>query len=258
MDVAVLGWGAIGRTVGTGLVDGRVPGARLRAVAVRRHGPGQEAEIGCPVPLVDASELADGSDVVVEAAGHAALAAHGETYLRAGCRLLVVSVGALVDAELLARLEEAGADRLYLTTGAIGGLDLLRAARRAGRLDQVILTTTKPATTLGVDPAGPEPVTLFDGPAAEAVRRFPESVNVAATLALTAGSWDLVRVRVVADPGVERNRHDIAIDGEAGRYRFSIENRPSPDNPRTSGIVPHAVLQGLASLAGGGWRLAVG
>ena len=149
----------------------------------------------------------------------------------------------------------------------------MRAAGRAGPIDELTLTTTKQPSSLVQDwmeadlvdrlraptVGNAEPITVFDGPAAEAVKRFPQSVNVAATLALTAGSWDLVRVRVVADPAIERNRHEIALTGAAGRYHFSIENHPSPDNPKTSGIVPHAVLAGLSALAGGeGWRLAVG
>jgi aspartate dehydrogenase len=274
MRVSVLGWGAIGRTVGLALAAGEVPGAELHTVSEQRalDGDGGVAS-DCPVPLVAGDRLADGADVVVEAAGQEALAAHGEAYLRAGCRLLVVSVGALVDQALFDRLQAAGGDRLYLTTGAIGGLDLLRAAGRAGPIDELTLTTTKQPTSLVQDwmdgdlvarlgasaVDGGEPVTVFDGPAAEAVQRFPQSVNVAATLALTAGSWDLVRVRVVADPAAERNRHEIALAGSAGRYRFSIENHPSPENPKTSGIVPHAVLAGLSALAGGeGWRLAAG
>jgi aspartate dehydrogenase len=262
MRVGLLGWGAIGRTVGQALAEGQVPGARLCAVAANR---GTE---DCPVPVVAPERLADHADLVVEAAGQEALAAHGETYLRAGADLLVVSVGALVDADLFARLQAAGGRRLHLTSGAIGGLDLLRAASRAGPLDHVTLTTTKQPASLLQDwmdeetsaalRAGDQEVVAFEGPAAEAVARFPQSVNVAATLALTAGSWDLVRVRVVADPAAEVNRHDIEIEGAAGRYRFTVENRPSPDNPKTSGIVPHAVVQGIAGLCGDGWRLAGG
>ena len=280
----MLGWGAIGSAVGRALADGEVPGARLCAVADRRRpsaggragsAPGGEPAGGArgrdrpPAPIVAAEDLADGADVVVEAAGQAALATHGEAYLQAGARLLVVSVGALVDTDLFERLQAAGGDRLHLTTGAIGGLDLLRAARRAGSLDAITLTTTKRPSSLvegWMDDeltarlrADEGPVVVFDGPASEAVRRFPQSVNVAATLALTAGSWDLVRVRVVGDPAVADNRHEIEIDGAAGHYRFRIENRPSPDNPRTSGIVAPAVVQGLAALAGGDdWRLATG
>lgn len=258
----MLGWGAIGRTVGLALHHGQVVGAQLCAVAANN---GTE---DCPVPVVTPERLADDVDLVVEAAGQEALATYGEAYLGAGAELLVVSVGALVDAELFARLRAAGGRRLHLTSGAIGGLDLLRAAKRAGPIDHITLTTTKQPASLLQDwmddettaalQAGVEQVVAFDGPAADAVARFPQSVNVAATLALSVGSWDLVRVRVVADPAVEVNRHDIEIEGAVGRYRFTVENRPSPDNPKTSGIVPHAVLQGIAGLCGDDWRLAAG
>lgn len=271
-QVAILGWGAIGRAVGSALVAGQVPGAQLRAVADRPGRRPSEASDGgkadIPVPVVDPVELADGVDIVVEAAGQEALTAHGQRYLEAGCHLLVVSVGALVDDELFARLRRAGGRRLHLTSGAIGGLDLIRAAGRAGPLTEVTLTTTKPPGSLIqewmdddlVDQlrAGRRSVTVFDGPAAEAVARFPQSVNVAATLALCVGSWDDVGVRIVADPAVETNRHEIEVAGAAGHYAFRIENQPSADNPRTSGIVAPAVLQGLASLCGDDWRLAAG
>ena len=242
------------------MLAGRVDGARLRAIATGR--PPSDP----PVPVVDPLDLADGADIVVEAAGQQALADHGERYLRASSRLLVVSVGALVDDELFQRLRDAGGNRLHLTSGAIGGLDLLRAAAWAGPLDTVTLTTTKQPASLveswmdddlvsGLRD-GREEIVVFDGPAREAVARFPRSINVAATLALTVGSWDLVRVRLVADPTVEFNRHEIEVTGITGRYRFSVENRPSSDNPRTSAIVANAVLQGLAELCGDRWRLA--
>ena len=217
------------------MLAGRVDGARLRAIATGR--PPSDP----PVPVVDPLDLADGADIVVEAAGQQALADHGERYLLAG-------------------------SRLHLTSGAIGGLDLLRAAAWAGPLDTVTLTTTKQPASLveswmdddlvsGLRD-GREEIVVFDGPAREAVARFPRSINVAATLALTVGSWDLVRVRLVADPTVEFNRHEIEVTGITGRYRFSVENRPSSDNPRTSAIVANAVLQGLAELCGDRWRLA--
>ncbi len=257
--VSLLGWGAIGRTVGLALHRGEVAGARLHTVAALA-----DTE-DCPVPVVAAEELADGADIVIEAAGQGALQAFGERYLAAGCRLFVVSVGALVDQELFERLVSAGGSRLHVTSGAIGGLDLLGGVRRAGAITELTLTTTKQPGVLVQDwmddalaarlRAGAEPVTAFEGPATEAVARFPQSVNVAATLALAAGSWDLVQVRVVGDPTVTVNRHEIHLVGDAGRYSFTIENRPSPDNPKTSGIVPHAVLRGLADVVGASWRV---
>ncbi|MEM9133824.1 MAG: aspartate dehydrogenase domain-containing protein [Actinomycetota bacterium] len=258
-NVSLLGWGAIGRTIGLALHRGEVLGARLHRVAALADTD------DCPVPVVPADELAAGSDIVVEAAGQGALAAFGASYLTAGCRLFVVSAGALVDQSLFDRLVAAGGSRLSVTSGAIGGLDLLAGVRRAGAITELTLTTTKRPDVLVQDwmddelaaglRAAEAPVTAFDGAAADAVAKFPQSVNVAATLALAVGSWDLVRVRVVGDPAVTVNRHEVRLVGDAGRYLFTIENHPSPDNPRTSGVVPHAVVRGLADLVGASWRV---
>ncbi|MEL7158260.1 MAG: aspartate dehydrogenase domain-containing protein, partial [Actinomycetota bacterium] len=137
--------------------------------------------------------------------------------------------------------------------------------RRAGPVRELVLTTTKRPEVLvqaWMDDdlrdrlrSGTERVAVFDGPAADAVRLFPQSVNAAATLALAAGSWDVVRVQVVGDPTAERNRHEIRFEGAAGRYHLTIENEPSVTNPKTSGIVPYAVLRGLEHWVAEDWTL---
>ena len=53
-----------------------------------------------------------------------------------------------------------------------------------------------------------------------------------------------------ADPAADLTRHVIEAHGEAGSYRFETANRPSADNPRTSGVVPQAVLRSLSALVG--------
>ena len=93
-------------------------------------------------------------------------------------------------------------------------------------------------------------VTCFSGSARGAVGLFPASVNVAAALAVAAGSWEAVRVDVVGDPTTTRNTHVIDVTAESGDYRFQISNHPSAQNPRSSQVVPFAVLRALGVLAG--------
>jgi aspartate dehydrogenase len=170
----------------------------------------------------------------------------------------VVSVGALLDDALRSKLSN-GDGRLFVTTGAIGGVDLLRAASMMGELEDVSLVTRKPARAVVrpwmasevVDALenGTEPVVVFTGPARTAVERFPESVNVAATLSLVTIGFDRVRVEVVGDPDADHVEHTVRARGAAGSYDFTIRNVPSPDNIRTSAITPFAVLRGLTDLA---------
>lgn len=246
--VAVLGYGAIGAVVCERLAAGAVEGARLDRVVA------EEVNGTVPVPVVDAAEAIARADVLVECAGHGALAAYGPAALDAGVDLVVSSAGALVDDALRTRLEAAGPGRLFLTTGALGGLDLLTAAASAAPFDKVRLTTTKTPTALVQEwmdaeqraalIAATEPVVVFRGSAQQAAPLFPRSLNVAATLALALPGTE-VEVELVADPAAALVTHVVAADGPVGAYRFEVQNKPSPSNPRTSQVVPYAVLRTL-------------
>ena len=252
--VSVIGAGAIGRPVIDALAAGALDGAEL--VGVVNNVPTS----GLPVPQLRLADALEASDVVVECAGQPVVARHGLEILAAGKDLLVTSVGALADPELAARLRAAGPGRMVLTSGAIGGIDLLVSAAAYGPIHTASVTTSKlPAALLQpwMDDATQErirtttePVEVFAGNAAEAARFFPRSLNVAAAVGLAVGDMELVKVRLVADPDAPLTSHVIEATGESGSYRFEIRNRPSPDNPRTSGVVPHAVLRSLSVLVG--------
>lgn len=254
--VGLIGEGAIGGEVASALTEGRIEGAVLGGILTRSGGSGRCSAI---------QELLDGSDLIVEVAGQAAVVEHGPTVIGSGRELLVVSVGALVDRALLDRLR-SGPGRLSVSSGAIGGLDALRAAMLATTadgygLEQVEVVTTKPPGALLEDwmdadlrsrlAAGTERIEVFRGSASEAVTRFPRSVNVSATLGLATLGMDRTRVTVVADPAVEENEHRILATGAVGTYEFVLRNAPSPDNPRTSRLTALSVLRWIAERAGG-------
>lgn len=245
MKVALLGCGAIGEVAARALAAGAVPGADLLGVVHRDpvDPPG--------LPVLDAEAATAGADLVVECAGHAALAATGPAVIAAGVDLLVVSIGALTDDDLLVRLL-AGPGRVHLCGGAVGGLDLLRAAALMdGGPTRVTVTTTKAASALlPGEPTPDGPVELMRGSARAVAARFPMSTNVVAAVALAAGRWDVVEAAVVADPGATRTRHVVEASGPSGDYRIEIANRPSERTPTTSAITPYAVLRAVADLAG--------
>ncbi|GAA2632566.1 aspartate dehydrogenase domain-containing protein [Actinomadura fulvescens] len=249
--VAVVGCGAIGGVVARALDAGEVAGVRLAGVVDPAGAPG--------LPQLSLEGAIEAADLVVEAAGQSVLADVGPRVVAAGTDLLVVSVGALTDDALLARLYGAGEGRVHLVTGAIGGLDMLRSAARMGPLEKVrIVTTKKPAGLVQpwMDEAEARrvrsadgPVEVRRGPAREIAAAFPRSTNVAAAVALAVGDWDRVEAVVMADPAATLTSHVITASGAAGDYRFEIRNRPSPDNPTTSQVVPYAVLKAIGDLA---------
>ncbi len=252
LRVALLGHGAIGRVVARELLAGAVDGATLVCVVTRSEVP------ELPVPRLSLLEALEVADVVVECAGSAALVAAVEPVLSAGRDLVVSSVAGLLDPALAGRLGELGPGRLRCTHGALGGLDLLASAAAVGGLDRAVLRTTKKPAAL-VQPWMDEAeahrvadaatdVLVFAGTPGEAARLFPQSLNVAAALALAVGDPDVVRVELHADPAAELTTHRIEASGSQGSYVFEVQNRPTPDNPRTSAVVPYSILRTLSGL----------
>ncbi|HWU20052.1 MAG TPA: aspartate dehydrogenase domain-containing protein [Nocardioides sp.] len=252
--VGVVGAGAIGAGVIEVLARGGVEGAELACVVDVHPVPGLD------VPQVKLAEAIRRCDVIVECAGQVVVRQHAVEILEAGVDLLVTSVGAFADDALLASVVAAGPGRLLFTSGAVGGVDLLASAAAEAPFERVSVTSRKLPTSVlqpWMDDATQDriqattvPVEVFRGPAREAARLFPRSLNVAATVAFAVDSFDLVEVALVADPAAELTTHVIEAEGPTGVYRFEIANRPSPANPRTSGVVPHAVLRSLSVLVG--------
>jgi aspartate dehydrogenase len=79
-----------------------------------------------------------------------------------------------------------------------------------------------------------EPTPVFFGPASEAVSGFPANVNVAAALSLAGVGSEKTMVRIIADPGGDKNIHEIEVEGEFGNLLARTENMPAPFNPKTS------------------------
>jgi aspartate dehydrogenase len=176
--------------------------------------------------------------------------------LAAGKDILIMSVGGLLGhAEWFELASERGC-RIHVPSGAIAGLDGLKAAAR-GRLRSVTLTSRKPIKALrgakyvaeqGIDlDALKKDTVIFAGSPEDACRAFPATSNVAATLRLAVGTTPDVLVQVVAVPGGTENVHEIVAQGDFGRMRVTLENVPSEDNPRTSRL---AALSALATLDG--------
>ncbi|MBD2844940.1 aspartate dehydrogenase [Paenibacillus sp. IB182496] len=259
LRVGVIGYGTVGADVVRALRREEAGRAALTAVLVRdisKYKSTEEAEL----PLTDsmAEFLACQPDVVVECAGHAALRTCGAEVLASGADLVVVSVGALAEDELLehfTRAALAAGSRLVVPSAAIGGLDRI-AAGSVGQMERVTLTTRKPPRAWygtrveqEVDLATlAESYCAFEGPAREAARLFPESVNVSAALSLAGIGMDRTQVRVFADPTIEHNTHEIEAHGHFGSIRLHIANTPSKENPKTGYIVAMSVIKTLRGM----------
>ncbi len=254
----MVGFGAIGQSLAT-LIRQNLPHANLVGIAtrsppddrVRGLAPVGTLFVDNPAALVNLD-----ADLVIECAGHAALACYAPVLLRAGQEVLVASVGALADRALEVSIRQAateGCARVLLSTGAIGAVDLLCAAR-VGGLREVRYTGRKPprawlgtpAETLAQGAAhSGESVEVFEGTAREAALRFPQNANVAATVALAGMGFEETRVRLLADPGLQVNEHEIQAQGNFGRFDLVVRGNPQANQPKTSALVAMSLARFL-------------
>lgn len=186
-------------------------------------------------------------DLVIEAANIKVVEEYATDIIKRGKDLVVVSVGALADDSFYNQLkqlcEETGA-KIYIPSGAIGGLDVLKAAMSIQQLQSVSITTRKPPQAIA-EQYVTEEIVLFEGPASEAIKRFPQNVNVSIILSLAGLGCEQTRVTVIADPKVTRNNHCIEATGAFGKITVNIENDPMPNNPKTSYLAALSVLSTL-------------
>jgi aspartate dehydrogenase len=246
--VALIGFGAIGGGLAELVADDPnspvdIVGALVRSVD--RAAPPSVPLVGSLDELLDLAP-----DVVAEAAGHEALRSYGPACLERSVPLVVLSTGALADADFESRLRTAataGRTHATIASGAVGGLDLIASAAQGG-ITRTLHTIVKPPGSLGLesDAAGE----IFRGSSRSAATAFPQNANVAASVALAGLGLDRSEVAVVADPAATRNRHEIAVEGAFGSCSLVIEGFPSRRNPRTGALVPMSLKHELEKRRG--------
>ncbi len=246
--IALLGFGAIGRDLCSKLLT-----YRCKVSVVLRKGAATPDQPPQRVQFVDSIEalLALKPALVIEVAGQDALKASCPVFLSAGVDVIAASVGAIGDIAFQQTAAEAGhkgGGRLIFPTGAVGGLDYLGVVAQATDLS-VTYTSRKPVSAwagelrqLGHDPAAlKEAVVLYEGDAIRAAQLYPRNLNAGLTVALAAGIGRTA-VRVVADPAVRLNTHEIEASSAFGEAFMRFANLPSPDNPKTSAITAASLL----------------
>jgi len=193
-------------------------------------------------------------DLVVESASIDAVRNLVPDLLKSGKDVMIMSVGALADHELFSTLKKIASEnecRIYIPHGAVGGLDAIRSASFQG-IEKIVLTTRKNPEALGMSVLkektvfegyasrkNPEALgmsvlkekTVFEGYASEAIKKFPKNINV--SVALSLASEKEVYVKIIADPSIETNIHEIYVKGAFGKMNLIFENLPS-ENKRTS------------------------
>lgn len=261
LNIGIVGCGAIGSSLAEFIVRDMRKEARLSAVfdldAAKSFQLARKIAASGILAAGSAEALIKRSDLVVEAASaHAAwpLARHA---LAQGRDVMIMSAGGVIGhLPDIGRLSKRNNARVYIPSGALCGIDALKAAM-TGRIRSVTLTTRKhPRSFAGVDFVLRKGIdvklirkdtVLFSGPAQEAVRHFPQNINVAAILSMAGVGAQRTKVVIVASPKAARNVHEVRIESDAGSVSAITGNIVHPDNPKTSYL---AVLSACAVLKG--------
>ncbi|MDH3870107.1 MAG: DUF108 domain-containing protein, partial [Desulfuromonadales bacterium] len=120
-------------------------------------------------------------------------------------------------------------------------------------LDKVMLTSRKPPRAWQGTPAEKvvdlnnlcEPKLIYEGTARMAARDYPKNANTAATVSLAGLGFDRTKVRLYADPMISCNCHQVVAEGSFGKLEIAIENKPIPDNPKTSMMTVLSIMRCL-------------
>ncbi|MCW4045160.1 MAG: aspartate dehydrogenase [Candidatus Bathyarchaeota archaeon] len=175
--------------------------------------------------------------VIIEAASQQAAKDYAPRIVAEDIALIVLSTGALLGLNV-------DLSKVYVPSGAIGGLDAIASAALAG-IDEAVLTSRKNPRAFGLD--NQEVKLVYEGSAEEAVQRFPREMNVAATLALAVKPAK-VKVQVLSDPAVQRNTHEIKVKWRFGEMLLRFANDPHPENPHTSALAAWSAIKLLKTL----------
>ena len=251
MKIGLIGRGAIARYVSDALQE---RGHTLGAILVRPDRLRADLEVS------SIEALPADLDLMIDCAGHSALATFGPGILARGTDMITVSLGALADTRTESELfaaAQTGDTKLHLASGAIGALDCLNAAR-VGKLTGVTYIGRKPPQgwkgspaedKLNLDALNETAATHFEGTARAAALEYPKNANVAAAVALAGLGFDETQVQLIADPTITQNIHEVRAEGDFGSFHFQISGNALPENPRSSALAAMSVLGKLDQLS---------
>lgn len=251
--IGLAGCGALGSIIKDALVKG-IPGYQLVGIA-------EIKSMDLPVPVMSFAQLAQACNVVIEALPPDVVPELADAVLPTGKKIYLLSAAALLRFPEI--MQKAAPGQIEITTGALAGIDAVRAFALRG-IQSAKLVSTKPPHALSGAPYVVEhkmnmatvtsPLRIFNGSAQDAAHGFPANTNVGVTLALACtkpgDSLFGISVEIWADPASRGNRHKIIVETHDGAVLESeIFSPPSPMNPKSS---PQAAYAMIAHLQGGG------
>lgn len=259
MKVGIAGIGAVGSRVARALDRGEIAGCELAAISARNEARAAPfvAGLSRPVPNVPFAAIAGDCDIVVEALPPSLFEDIAIPVLTAGKTLVVLSASQLLDRSYLIDLARQHGGRILVPSGAMLGIDAIKAAA-VGTIHDVTIVTRKPPKSLAKAPYVvsmgldldrlDKAVCILKGSVEEVARAFPANVNVAAAVSLAGLGPSRTTLEIWADPALDVNTHTVTVASDSSDFTMSIQNRPSDENPATGRITAQSVIALLRQL----------
>ncbi|MBR0271605.1 MAG: aspartate dehydrogenase [Methanobrevibacter sp.] len=245
MNVGIIGCGAIANIIASRIVpeDNNIEIKYFFDKDIERAE--NLASFAGGVAVLDFDDMLNDVDLILECASPDSVKLLAPKILEKGIDMIIMSIGAFMDKDfftkalIIARENDA---HIHLPSGAVVGLDGIKAVADFG-LKEITLVTRKSPKSLGKDIDTEE--VLFEGKASDAVKEFPLNINVAATISLACNRD--IDVKIIVDPKVDRNVHEITAKGDFGEFKTITMNHPCAANPKTSMLAAISAIKLLKS-----------
>lgn len=261
LKIGIVGCGAIGTSLAKAIVRDFKQKAELTGlfdiVPVKTEALSKSISTNRRLVTTSIGQLISKANLIIECASAKSCWDITQAVLRKKRDIMIMSVGGIIsNYRKLWLLAKKTGSKVYIPSGAISGLDGLKAAR-LGKIKSVTLITTKNPKSFSAVPylikkkisidGIKEDTVIFYSSAKEAVSSFPQNINVAGLLSIAGIGADRTKVKIIASPATEKNIHEVRIESDVAKISTRTENVPHPNNPKTSYL---AVLAAIATLKG--------
>lgn len=208
--------------------------------------------------IAELDNLIKKSDLIIECASAKVSYQIAKKAVSKGKNILIMSIGGIISKiKELSALARRNNCLIYLPSGAICGIDGLKALSLAG-IKKVVLITRKPAKALeGAEYIKRNKIDLkkikketviFEGNASDAINNFPQNINVAGLLSIAGIGVKNTKVKIITSLKYKRNSHEVLIESKAGKIKTICENVAFRKNPKTSYLAALSAMVVLKSM----------
>lgn len=228
--LAIVGCGNLSTIVVDAIVGGLLPSYQLigamsrtlaKAASVAKRINNSQQEYHCEAYDSIDQLLASKPDYIVEMASPNAFKDFAIDALNNGSSIITLSIGALADEAFYKEVQQAADEnnvKIYIASGAIGGLDVMRTVSLMGNTTATFATQKGPGSlrdsAIYKATLEDEEKEVFRGNAKEAIALFPHKVNVAVAASLATVGPEEIGVTINSIPGFVGDKHTITMNND--------------------------------------------